>query len=178
MDDENMRNMARAFGGDPDRKLHLLLEYAGRPGDAVADPWYTRDFEATWRDVNDGCLTTLVAAAARFGFNFLFFGGTLHPTFAQNTALAIVDWVAGVAFAYPTNRKWVFQSKNPNILAEAGGFVASRLATLGMDWAVTQLLGTVLGINVYVTWFIKSVLVFLGNYILSKLFVFKKKKAE
>ena len=67
-----------------------------------------------------GCLTTLVAAAARFGFNFLFFGGTLHPTFAQNTALAIVDWVAGVAFAYPTNRKWVFQSKNPNILAEAG----------------------------------------------------------
>ena len=109
-----------------------------------------------------GCLTTLVAAAARFGFNFLFFGGTLHPTFAQNTALAIVDWVAGVAFAYPTNRKWVFQSKNPNILTEAGGFVASRLATLGMDWAVTQLLGTVLGINVYVTWFIKSVLVFLA----------------
>ena len=122
-----------------------------------------------------GCLTTLVAALARFGFNFLFFGGTAHPSFAQNTVLSIVDWVAGVAFAYPTNRVFVFQSKNPNILAEAGGFVASRLATLGMDWAVTQLLGTVLGVNVYVTWFIKSVLVFVGNYVLSKLFVFKKK---
>ena len=122
-----------------------------------------------------GCLTTLVAALARFGFNFLFFGGTAHPSFAQNTVLSIVDWVAGVAFAYPTNRRFVFQSKNPNILAEAGGFVASRLATLGMDWAVTQLLGTVLGMNVYVTWFIKSVLVFVGNYVLSKLFVFKKK---
>lgn len=122
-----------------------------------------------------GCLTTLVAALARFGFNFLFFGGTAHPSFAQNTVLSIVDWVAGVAFAYPTNRCFVFQSKNPNILAEAGGFVASRLATLGMDWAVTQLLGTVLGVNVYVTWFIKSVLVFVGNYVLSKLFVFKKK---
>lgn len=122
-----------------------------------------------------GCLTTLVAALARFGFNFLFFGGTAHPSFAQNTVLSIVDWVAGVAFAYPTNRHFVFQSKNPNILAEAGGFVASRLATLGMDWAVTQLLGTVLGVNVYVTWFIKSVLVFVGNYVLSKLFVFKKK---
>lgn len=122
-----------------------------------------------------GCLTTLVAALARFGFNFLFFGGTAHPNFAQNTVLSIVDWVAGVAFAYPTNRRFVFQSKNPNILAEAGGFVASRLATLGMDWAVTQLLGTVLGVNVYVTWFIKSVLVFVGNYVLSKLFVFKKK---
>ena len=46
-----------------------------------------------------GARRPLVAAAARFGFNFLFFGGTLHPTFAQNTALAIVDWVAGVAFA-------------------------------------------------------------------------------
>ena len=122
-----------------------------------------------------GCLTTLVAALARFGFNFLFFGGTAHPSFAQNTVLSIVDLVAGVAFAYPTNRRFVFQSKNPNILAEAGGFVASRLATLGMDWAVTQLLGTVLGVNVYVTWFIKSVLVFVGNYVLSKLFVFKKK---
>lgn len=122
-----------------------------------------------------GCLTTLVAALARFGFNFLFFGGTAHPSFAQNTVLSIVDWVVGVAFAYPTNRRFVFQSKNPNILAEAGGFVASRLATLGMDWAVTQLLGTVLGVNVYVTWFIKSVLVFVGNYVLSKLFVFKKK---
>ena len=122
-----------------------------------------------------GCLTTLVAALARFGFNFLFFGGTAHPSFAQNTVLSIVDWVAGVAFAYPTNRRFVFQSKNPNILAEAGGFVASRLATLGMDWAVTQLLGTVLGVYVYVTWFIKSVLVFVGNYVLSKLFVFKKK---
>lgn len=125
-----------------------------------------------------GCLTTLVAALARFGFNFLFFGGTAHPSFAQNTVLSIVDWVAGVAFAYPTNRRFVFQSKNPNILAEAGGFVASRLATLGMDWAVTQLLGTVLGVNVYVTWFIKSVLVFVGNYVLSKLFVFKKKPED
>ena len=59
MDEANMRNMARAFGGDPEGKLHLLLEYAGRPGDAVADPWYTRDFEATWRDVNAGCLGLL-----------------------------------------------------------------------------------------------------------------------
>ena len=56
MDEENLRNMRHMFGGDPDRKLHLLLEFAGRPGQAVADPWYTRDFEATWRDVEAGCL--------------------------------------------------------------------------------------------------------------------------
>jgi len=38
----------------PDGKLHLLMEYTGRPGE-VADPWYTDDFEATWRDVLEGC---------------------------------------------------------------------------------------------------------------------------
>jgi len=54
MDGANLRNMERICGGDSEGKIHRLLEYAGRVGD-VADPWYTRDFEATWRDVNDGC---------------------------------------------------------------------------------------------------------------------------
>lgn len=54
MDEANLRNMRRLCGGDPEGKIHRLLEYAGRQGE-VADPWYTRDFEATWRDVNDGC---------------------------------------------------------------------------------------------------------------------------
>ena len=55
MDHANIRNMNRICGGDPEGKIHLLLEYAGRPGEEVADPWYTRDFEATWRDVQAGC---------------------------------------------------------------------------------------------------------------------------
>ena len=54
MDEANLRNMRRLCGGDPEGKIHRLLEYTGRQGE-VADPWYTRDFEATWRDVNDGC---------------------------------------------------------------------------------------------------------------------------
>ena len=123
-----------------------------------------------------GVLTTVVAWGAKFLWNFLFYGGTAHPTSLQNTVLSVVNWVAGVAFAYPTNRKWVFQSKNPNILAEASGFVTSRLATLFLDWAVMQLLGNVLGINLYVATFISAVLVVVGNYVFSKLFVFNKKK--
>ena len=55
MDRENLHDMYRICGGDPDGKLHLLLEYAGRPGQEVADPWYTGDFEATYRDVTAGC---------------------------------------------------------------------------------------------------------------------------
>ena len=58
MDEANMRNMGRCFGGDPEGKLHLLLHFAGRE-DSVADPWYTGDFEATWQDVNEGCLALL-----------------------------------------------------------------------------------------------------------------------
>ncbi len=54
MDGANLRNMRRICGGDPDGKLHLLMEYTDRPGD-VDDPWYTDDFETTWRDVLAGC---------------------------------------------------------------------------------------------------------------------------
>lgn len=54
MDRANIRNMNRICGGDPDGKIKLLLDYTDRPGD-VADPWYTGDFDATWRDVLDGC---------------------------------------------------------------------------------------------------------------------------
>lgn len=54
MDSANLRNMRRICGGDPDGKLSLLLDFTKRPGD-VADPWYTGDFDATWRDVLAGC---------------------------------------------------------------------------------------------------------------------------
>lgn len=54
MDRANLRNMHRICGGDPDGKLHLMMDYTDRPGD-VADPWYTDDFETTWRDVLEGC---------------------------------------------------------------------------------------------------------------------------
>ena len=54
MDSANLRDMHRICGGDPEGKLSLLLEHAGWSGD-VADPWYTGDFEATWRDALEGC---------------------------------------------------------------------------------------------------------------------------
>ncbi len=54
MDQANLRNMNRICGGDPEGKIHLLMDYTARPGE-VADPWYTGDFEATWQDVLLGC---------------------------------------------------------------------------------------------------------------------------
>ena len=64
MDSLNIRNIRRICGGDPEMllscplagkvKIHMLLDFTDRPGD-VADPWYTGDFDATWRDVLEGC---------------------------------------------------------------------------------------------------------------------------
>lgn len=54
MDWANLRNMNRICGDDPDDKIRRLLDFTDHPGD-VADPWYTGDFEATWRDVLAGC---------------------------------------------------------------------------------------------------------------------------
>lgn len=54
MDSYNLRNMRRMLNGDPQGKLSLLLDYTDHPGE-VDDPWYSGDFEATWRDVTAGC---------------------------------------------------------------------------------------------------------------------------
>ncbi|MBQ5566718.1 MAG: low molecular weight phosphotyrosine protein phosphatase [Oscillospiraceae bacterium] len=54
MDGRNLANMRRICGGDPDGKMHLLMDFTCRPGE-VADPWYTGDFDAAWRDVTEGC---------------------------------------------------------------------------------------------------------------------------
>ena len=54
MDRANIRNMYRICGGDFSDHMHLLMDFTDRPGE-IADPWYTGDFEATWRDVEAGC---------------------------------------------------------------------------------------------------------------------------
>ena len=58
MDHANLRNMTRIAGGDPEGKIRLLLDYAGRH-EEVADPWYTGNFQATWLDVLEGCTALL-----------------------------------------------------------------------------------------------------------------------
>ena len=60
MDTENMNDLDRLTGGDPDGKVRRLLSYIGVDRD-VADPWYTGNFEATYRDVDAGCRALLKA---------------------------------------------------------------------------------------------------------------------
>lgn len=54
MDTANIRNMNRIAGGDPDDKIYKLPSFAGKGGD-IADPWYTGNFDETYRDVIEGC---------------------------------------------------------------------------------------------------------------------------
>lgn len=60
MDEANIRGIRRIAGGDPDGKIHLLLDYAGEHRN-VADPWYTRDFVTAYNDIVKGCRALLSA---------------------------------------------------------------------------------------------------------------------
>lgn len=118
----------------------------------------------------------------------------------QNFLSNTVNWVAGVTFAFPLNRKWVFKSKNPHFMQEYFKFAMSRITTWAVDvlimwifvnvWTFIPIIekvalsrGTVLAEDTLVTinyWiakiFISSVVVMIVNYVFSKLLVFKKKK--
>lgn len=120
----------------------------------------------------------------------------------QNFAINTISWVAGVSFAYPLNRKWVFRSTNPNVVKEYMSFAGSRLSTWGLDvvlmWLFVNVipltkplnkLASAVGFDLNETqqdklnyWFAKifisSVLVMIANYIFSKLLIFKKKDTD
>ena len=58
MDRANLRNLERLLGGDPEGKFFLFLEFAGEHRD-IADPWYTGNFDETYRDIKQGCTALL-----------------------------------------------------------------------------------------------------------------------
>ena len=86
----------------------------------------------------------------------------------------IIAWTVSVAFAYVTNRKFVFESKNSNKLQEASKFVTSRIATLLMDMLIMFIGVTLLKFNDGIIKLISQVVIIVANYVFSKIFVFKK----
>ena len=120
-----------------------------------------------------GVLTTIVSWVAKFIANALLFHNTMYPTPFENAVLSTINWVTGVIFAYFTNRRFVFKSKEP-MRKEAPKFVLSRISTWVLDVVVMQVL-TAMNINLLVATFISAVLVTVANYIFSKLLVFNKK---
>ncbi|MBR2340143.1 MAG: GtrA family protein [Clostridia bacterium] len=120
-----------------------------------------------------GVLTTVV--------DILVFSLLAHTIFdTENPLLAqianIIAWIAAVAFAYVTNRIFVFESKEKRILIEILSFTASRLLTLVLDAILIYVLASLIGINPDVSNIISNVVVIVLNYVISKLFVFRRAK--
>ena len=110
---------------------------------------------------------------AGIGKLFLDVENSSFQNFVNNT----LNWIAGVCFAYPLNRKWVFKSKNPHVFKEFLGFASSRLSTWVLDVAIMWLTVNILHWNYWVCRIcISSVVVMIVNYIFSKFLVFRKKK--
>lgn len=121
-----------------------------------------------------GVLTTIVSYAAAFvAERFLLDAEISWQNFLINT----IGWVVGVLFAYPLNRAWVFQSRNPHILREFSEFALSRVSTWILDVVVMWLTVNLLGMDYWIAKiFISSVLVTIANYLFSKVLIFGKKK--
>lgn len=104
---------------------------------------------------------------------------TLVYLFDVNLYLSkVIAWVCAVAFAYVTNRIFVFQSVNrgaKKVLLEAGEFVAGRLISLGAQELVMVALYDGMKMSEWSVLILSSVLVIILNYIFGKLLVFRKK---
>lgn len=122
-----------------------------------------------------GVLTTVVSLVVYYASVYTF----LNPDNALQLQIAnILSWIAGVTFAYFTNRKYVFESKEQNKVKEASKFVLARVTTLVMDMVIMWLGVTVLHFNDKLVKIISQVAIIISNYVFSKLFVFKKENTK
>ena len=125
-----------------------------------------------------GGLTTVVD----WGLSFLlyyFWGEAIKANVLLIHGANVIAWAAAVLFAFVTNRIWVFQSKKKGflpILGELSSFAGGRVMTLLLQEAMFVIFFDILGINEFIVKIIAAVLVIILNYVLSKLFVFRKKK--
>lgn len=129
--------------------------------------------EEIWNYLIVGVLTTIVSLLTYYICVLTF----LNPNHAIELQIAnIISWIIAVAFAYITNRVFVFKSKEKNIKKEATSFVASRIITLLLDMLTMFIIVTLLKFNYKLAKLVAQIIVTVGNYIISKLFVFKKNK--
>ena len=122
-----------------------------------------------------GGLTTVISLAVKYGLLFT----VMDASDALELQVAvIVSWIVAVAFAYFANRIFVFHSKSRQYLKEISGFVAGRIATLIMEMVIMWFFVTLLKLDsnlwVVIWTVVAQILVVIGNYVISKLFVFKK----
>ena len=124
-----------------------------------------------------GGLTTVVDWSVSFTLYYLW-GDAIEATPWLIHGANVIAWVAAVAFAYVTNRIWVFESKRRGfvpIVGEIAAFAGGRVFTLLLQEVLMAIFFTWLGFNEYIVKIIAAVLVVILNYFISKIFVFRKK---
>ena len=120
-------------------------------------------------------MTTVISLAVKYGLLFTI----LDASHAVELQVAVIlSWIVAVAFAYFANRMFVFHSKSKRYLKEVSGFVAGRIATLIIEMVIMWFFVTLLGLDSHlwvIIWtIVAQIVVIVGNYVISKLFVFKK----
>jgi putative flippase GtrA len=124
-----------------------------------------------------GGLTTVVDWSVSFTLYYLW-GDAIEATPWLIHGANVIAWVAAVAFAYVTNRIWVFESKRRGfvpIVGEIAAFAGGRVFTLLLQEVLMAIFFTWLGFNEYIVKIVAAVLVVILNYFISKIFVFRKK---
>lgn len=120
-----------------------------------------------------GILTMIVSLSSYY----ILTNTILNPYNALELQIAnILSWIICVTFAYITNRKYVFQSKNKNLLKEIISFYLSRISSLIVDMSLMYIFVTILNYSDSIMKLINQIIITILNYILSKLIVFKKEK--
>lgn len=118
-----------------------------------------------------GVLTTIVSLISYYLLTITI----LSPNNPLELTIAnIISWIISVLFAYITNRKYVFQSKDKNILKEAAKFTLSRVTTLIIDILLMFIFVSILHFNDKIIKLLVQIIIIILNYIFSKLLVFKK----
>lgn len=134
-------------------------------------------YEDKWLYVVFGGLTTVVSIVTKL-LAFAVIPG--EPKW-EITAGVVFSWICAVTFAFFTNKKYVF--KNETKTAKEFwkvffSFYGARLATLGMEEVIFVICCDWLGISKTIITWASQVIIFIANYVLSKLFVFCKKKED
>ena len=116
-----------------------------------------------------GVLTTLV--------NILTYNICYEKIGISNTVSNIIAWVLAVAFAYVTNKIWVFESKSWKwdvLSKEVVAFISCRLATGVLDLVIMYICVDILEYHATLMKLLSNILVIILNYVFSKLVIFKK----
>ncbi len=120
-----------------------------------------------------GVLTTVVS----LGTYYLLTLSLLNPNNDVQLQVAnVLSWIAAVIFAYVTNKKYVFKSEEKDVIKEGSKFLISRIFTLLLDMFAMFLMVSILHFYDRIAKLISQILVIIANYVISKLYVFTKKR--